>query len=161
MNLTDAKVLAQPRLDAAWLEPHWMPYTGNRNFKAHPRMIVGAEGCYYTDSNGRKIFDGLSGLWTCGLGHGRAEIVEAARHQLATLHRAISSLLARRSCHAPLDFRRVERIEQLISDLLNARRREANVRDLAIHAGRRRDRRRRIVLRTCCSIHVHLLFSFI
>jgi len=85
MNLTDAKVLAQPRTDAAWLEPHWMPYTGNRNFKANPRMIVGAEGCYYTDSDGRKIFDGLSGLWTCGLGHGRAEIVEAARHQLATL----------------------------------------------------------------------------
>ena len=85
MNLTDAKVLAQPRLDATWLEPHWMPYTGNRNFKANPRMIVGAEGCYYTDSNGRKIFDGLSGLWTCGLGHGRAEIVEAARQQLSTL----------------------------------------------------------------------------
>jgi beta-alanine--pyruvate transaminase len=85
MNLTDAKVLAAPRLDAAWLDPHWMPYTANRNFKANPRMIVGAEGCYYTDSNGRKIFDGLSGLWTCGLGHGRAEIVEAARHQLATL----------------------------------------------------------------------------
>ncbi|OQW88803.1 MAG: aspartate aminotransferase family protein [Rhodoferax ferrireducens] len=85
MNLTDTKVLAQPRTDAAWLEAHWMPYTGNRNFKAAPRMMARAEGCYYTDSEGRKIFDGLSGLWTCGLGHGRAEIVEAARHQLATL----------------------------------------------------------------------------
>src|SRR5450830_505817 len=83
--MNDAHHLTSPRLDAAWLEPHWMPYTGNRNFKANPRMIVGAEGCYYTDSDGRKIFDGLSGLWTCGLGHGRAEIVEAARHQLATL----------------------------------------------------------------------------
>ncbi len=85
MNLTDTKVLAQPRTDAAWLEPHWMPYTGNRNFKAAPRMMARAEGCYYFDSEGNKIFDGLSGLWTCGLGHGRAEIVEAARHQLATL----------------------------------------------------------------------------
>ena len=85
MNLTDTKVLAQPRLDAAWLDAHWMPFTGNRNFKANPRMIASAEGCYYTDMDGRKIFDGLSGLWTCGLGHGRAEIVEAARHQLATL----------------------------------------------------------------------------
>jgi len=85
MNLTDAKVLAQPRTDAAWLDAHWMPFTGNRNFKANPRMIASAEGCYYTDIDGRKIFDGLSGLWTCGLGHGRAEIVEAARHQLATL----------------------------------------------------------------------------
>jgi len=85
MNLTDAKVLAQPRTDAAWLDAHWMPFTGNRNFKANPRMMASAEGCYYTDVDGRKIFDGLSGLWTCGLGHGRAEIVEAARHQLATL----------------------------------------------------------------------------
>jgi len=85
MNLIDAKVLAQPRTDAAWLEAHWMPYTANRNFKANPRMMASAEGCYYTDIDGRKIFDGLSGLWTCGLGHGRAEIVEAARHQLATL----------------------------------------------------------------------------
>jgi beta-alanine--pyruvate transaminase len=48
-------------------------------------MMASAQGCYYTDVDGRKIFDGLSGLWTCGLGHGRAEIVEAARHQLATL----------------------------------------------------------------------------
>jgi beta-alanine--pyruvate transaminase len=62
-----------------------MPFTGNRNFKANPRMITRAEGCYYFDSNGRKIFDGLSGLWCSGLGHGRAEITEAATRQLATL----------------------------------------------------------------------------
>jgi beta-alanine--pyruvate transaminase len=30
--------------------PHWMPYTGNRNFKANPRMMVSAQGAYYTDS---------------------------------------------------------------------------------------------------------------
>ena len=23
-----------PRMDAAWLDAHWMPFTGNRNFKA-------------------------------------------------------------------------------------------------------------------------------
>ena len=40
-------------------------------------MMVSAKGCYYTDADGRKIFDGLSGLWCCGLGHGRAEIAEA------------------------------------------------------------------------------------
>ena len=85
MNPADAKELTKPRTDAAWLEAHWMPYTANRNFKANPRMMASAQGCYYTDVDGRKIFDGLSGLWTCGLGHGRAEIVEAARHQLATL----------------------------------------------------------------------------
>ena len=51
------------RTDAAWLDAHWMPFTGNRNFKANPRMIVGAEGAYLRDDKGRKIFDGLSGLW--------------------------------------------------------------------------------------------------
>ncbi|MDH1702401.1 aspartate aminotransferase family protein [Comamonas terrigena] len=65
------------RMDAAWLDAHWMPFTGNRNFKANPRMIVGAQGAYLHDSAGRKIFDGLSGLWCSGLGHGRKEIAEA------------------------------------------------------------------------------------
>ncbi len=71
--------------DRAWLESHWMPYTANRSFKQNPRMMVSAQGCYYTDNHGRKIFDGLSGLWTCGLGHGRTEIAEAIGRQAATL----------------------------------------------------------------------------
>ena len=33
-------------------------------------MMVGAQGAYYTDQHGKKIFDGLSGLWCAGLGHG-------------------------------------------------------------------------------------------
>lgn len=82
MNKPDSKQL---RTDAPWLEAHWMPYTGNRQFKANPRMIVGADGAYYTDANGKKIFDGLSGLWCCGLGHNRREIVEAVQKQVATL----------------------------------------------------------------------------
>jgi beta-alanine--pyruvate transaminase len=62
-----------------------MPFTANREFKAHPRMIVAAEGAYYTDDSGKKIFDGLSGLWCCGLGHGRREIIEAVSKQVAAL----------------------------------------------------------------------------
>ncbi len=77
--------ITETRQDAAWLDAHWMPYTGNRDFKANPRMIVGAKGNYYVDSNGKKILDGLSGLWCSGLGHGRSEITEAVRHQMATL----------------------------------------------------------------------------
>jgi len=68
-----------------WLEAHWMPYTGNRDFKANPRMIVGAQGNYYVDAHGGKILDGLSGLWCCGLGHGRQEITAAVTRQMATL----------------------------------------------------------------------------
>ena len=73
----DPTPAAAVRTDAAWLEAHWMPFTGNRNFKANPRMVVGAQGAYYTDAEGRKIFDGLSGLWCSGLGHGRKEIADA------------------------------------------------------------------------------------
>ena len=73
------------RTDAAWLEAHWMPFTGNRQFKADPRIIVEGKGAYFTDADGRKIFDGLSGLWCTGLGHGRTEIVEAVSKQIAKL----------------------------------------------------------------------------
>src|SRR6201990_1794823 len=82
MNHTDPKLT---RTDAAWLDAHWMPFTGNRQFKANPRMFVAAEGVYYTDANGKQVLDGLSGLWCTGLGHGRREIVEASSRQGATL----------------------------------------------------------------------------
>lgn len=87
MNLLDMPQTAAGavRRDAAWLDAHWMPFTANRQFKADPRMIVEAKGAYYTDSDGRKIFDGLSGLWCCGLGHGRPEITEAVSRQIAKL----------------------------------------------------------------------------
>jgi len=67
------------------LASHWMPFTGNRQFKQDPRLMVSAEGRYYQDANGRNIFDGLSGLWTCGLGHSRAEINEAVAKQVKEL----------------------------------------------------------------------------
>lgn len=72
--------LSQDQLDA-----HWMAYTGNRQFKKDPRIITSAKGAYYTDAEGRQIFDGLSGLWTCGAGHVRPEITEAVSQQIATL----------------------------------------------------------------------------
>ena len=67
------------------LEAHWMPYTGNRQFKDNPRLMASAKGAYYTDTNGKEIFDGLSGLWTCGLGHGRDEITAAVSAQMTKL----------------------------------------------------------------------------
>ncbi len=73
------------RKDAAWLDAHWMPFTANRQFKADPRLIVEAKGAYLTDSDGRKVFDGLSGLWCTGLGHCRPEISEAVSRQIAKL----------------------------------------------------------------------------
>jgi len=72
-------------LSRAELEAYWMPYTANRQFKDDPRMIVEGQGCYLTDASGRKILDGLSGLWTCGAGHSRVEIAEAVSKQLRQL----------------------------------------------------------------------------
>ena len=80
-----ATATAGPRMDAAWLDAHWMPFTANRNFKADPRIVVEASGAYFTDAEGRKIFDGLSGLWCSGLGHGRREITEAVSRQVHKL----------------------------------------------------------------------------
>ena len=86
MDMTDSQRLTPAaRTDAEWLAAHWMPYTGNRQFKADPRLIVGAQGAYFTSHDGRQIFDGLSGLWCSGLGHGRKEITEAVSRQVATL----------------------------------------------------------------------------
>ena len=67
------------------LEAHWMAYTGNRQFKDDPRMIVAAEGIHFIDDKGRKILDGLSGLWCSGAGHNRPEITAAVISQLQTL----------------------------------------------------------------------------
>ncbi|AQR66432.1 aspartate aminotransferase family protein [Aquaspirillum sp. LM1] len=63
----------------------WMPFTANRQFKANPRMLVSADGMYYTDADGRQVLDGCAGLWCVNAGHNRRPIVEAIQHQAATL----------------------------------------------------------------------------
>lgn len=67
------------------MRSHWMPFTANRNFLRDPRIVVGAEGAYLTTSDGRRLYDSLSGLWCCGAGHGRREIADAVHRQLSTL----------------------------------------------------------------------------
>src|ERR1700761_1800144 len=47
------------------LDAYWMPFTANRAYKAAPRMMVAAEGMYYTSDDGRRILDGTAGLWCC------------------------------------------------------------------------------------------------
>ncbi len=66
------------------LEQHWMPFSGNRDFKENPRLIVQGEGVYYTDHKGGKVIDGSSGLFCCPLGHGRKDIADAVHKQLLT-----------------------------------------------------------------------------
>ncbi|ATX67007.1 aspartate aminotransferase family protein [Roseinatronobacter bogoriensis] len=67
------------------LRAFWMPFTANRQFKQAPRMLVEAEGMFYTTSDGRQVLDGTAGLWCCNAGHKRPRIVEAIQKQAAEL----------------------------------------------------------------------------
>ena len=67
------------------LEAFWMPFTANRQFKANPRMFVGAKDMHYTTADGRQILDGTAGLWCVNAGHGRPRIVKAVQDQVAEM----------------------------------------------------------------------------
>ncbi|HYD65194.1 aspartate aminotransferase family protein [Azospirillum sp.] len=67
------------------LAAYWMPFTANRQFKAAPRLLVGAEGMHYTSHDGRRVLDGTAGLWCCNAGHARPKIVQAVQRQIAEL----------------------------------------------------------------------------
>ena len=67
------------------LEHYWMPFTGNRYFKANPLLIATAEGMYVTTTDGNKILDSIAGLWCCTAGHCHPKIVAAIQSQVATL----------------------------------------------------------------------------
>src|SRR3546814_6954190 len=68
----------------------WMPFTANRQFKQHPRLLAKAKGMYYTASDGHRILDGTAGLWCVNAGHGRQEIIDAISRQAAELDYAPS-----------------------------------------------------------------------
>ena len=48
-------------------------------------IMVRGEGTHVWDANGKKYFDGLSGLFTNMLGHGRSDIGAAAAEQISTM----------------------------------------------------------------------------
>jgi putrescine aminotransferase len=53
--------------------------------KKGTRVISRAEGVYLYESDGRRILDGMSGLWCVNLGYGRRELADAAYKQLLEL----------------------------------------------------------------------------
>jgi len=69
-----------PNLDA-----YWMPFTGNRYFKANPLLIESAEGMHVTTTDGREVLDAISGLWCCNAGHCHPKVVAAIQSQAARL----------------------------------------------------------------------------
>jgi len=63
----------------------WMPFTNNRDFKAHPRLLVSAKGMYYKDVDGNQILDGTAGLWCVPCGHAQPKIVAAVSEMVGQL----------------------------------------------------------------------------
>ena len=79
-------------------------------------IIVRGEGHRIWDDKGRSYFDGLSGLFTVQVGHGRVELAQAAAEQAAKLayfplwsyaHPAAIELAERLAGYAPGDLNRV------------------------------------------------------
>jgi adenosylmethionine-8-amino-7-oxononanoate aminotransferase len=95
----------------------WMHFARLGSYADHDvPVIVRGQGCYVFDEHGRRYLDGLAGLFTVQLGHGRAELAEAARAQAEELayfpiwsyaHPAAIRLAARVAELAPGDLNRV------------------------------------------------------
>ncbi len=89
--------------------PFFMPFSMNRQFKKHPRLLARAEGMYYYTPEGRKILDGTAGLWCVNAGHCRKKIVDAVARGVATLDFAPPFNMGH-----PLAFEFAERIAPLL-----------------------------------------------
>jgi adenosylmethionine-8-amino-7-oxononanoate aminotransferase len=96
----------------------WMHFTRLGSYGAHhevPVMVRG-EGAYVWDQHGKRYLDGLAGLFTSQLGHGRTELAEAASKQASELayfplwtyaHPRAIELAERVAALAPGDLNRV------------------------------------------------------
>jgi putrescine aminotransferase len=62
------------------------PFTDSRELhETGTRVIARGEGVYVWDHDGRRLLDGMSGLWCVNVGYGRGELIEAADSQMREL----------------------------------------------------------------------------
>ena len=95
----------------------WMHFTKLGAFSPDEvPVITRGEGCYVYDQHGKRYLDGLSGLFTVQVGHGRRELADAAARQAETLayfpvwsfaHEPAITLAERLAALAPGDLNRV------------------------------------------------------
>jgi adenosylmethionine-8-amino-7-oxononanoate aminotransferase len=95
----------------------WMHFTRLATYETHEvPVIVRGEGAYVWDQHGKKYLDGLAGLFTSQLGHGRTELAEAGAKQASTLayfplwtyaHPRAVELAERIAAYTPGDLNRV------------------------------------------------------
>ncbi len=64
----------------------WMHFTRMGSYEhSEVPVIVRGDGCYVYDEHGKRYLDGLSALYCVNIGHGRAELGEAAARQAKEL----------------------------------------------------------------------------
>jgi beta-alanine--pyruvate transaminase len=91
-----------------------MPFTANRQFKAAPRLLVRAQGMYYTSQDGARVLDAVAGLWCVNAGHCREEIAAAIARQSRELDFAPSFQMGH-----PLAFEAAQRVAGLMPERLD------------------------------------------
>jgi putrescine---pyruvate transaminase len=66
---------------------HLHPFTDHKEMHGQQgtHVIVSGDGCYLTDATGRRLLDGLAGLWCVNVGYGRREIIDAVNEQMRRL----------------------------------------------------------------------------
>ena len=104
---------AQATMQPEQMDALWMPFTANRQFKKHPRMLASAAGMHYRTTDDREILDATGGLWCCNAGHARPRIIEAVSRQIATMDFAPTFQMGH-----PLPFVLAERLAQIAPDPL-------------------------------------------
>lgn len=84
--MTAAKPVVLSNARSAWQmdRDHVLhPYTDFSSFaETGSQIIESAQGMYVTDDRGRRLLDGIAGLWCVNIGHGRKEMAEAISRQV-------------------------------------------------------------------------------
>jgi adenosylmethionine-8-amino-7-oxononanoate aminotransferase len=110
---TTSRLAASAR-DHLWM--HFSRHSAISAGQADVPVIVRGEGAYIFDEQGRRYLDGLAGLFTVQVGHGRTELAEAAARQAKELaffplwsyaHPRAIELAERLAAQAPGDLNRV------------------------------------------------------
>ncbi|MGQ0457703.1 MAG: aspartate aminotransferase family protein [Hyphomicrobium sp.] len=78
--------ISQTQLRELDARHHLHPFSNHQSLRAvGARVIVKGEGPYLWDSEGKRILDGMAGLWTTSVGYGRKELADAAAKQIMEL----------------------------------------------------------------------------
>ena len=83
----------------------FIDYHATSEFLQHPLVIERAKGLYYWDTEGKRYFDAIGGIFVAVLGHGHPRVMQAMRDQMdkVTFAPPLHSIT-----NVPLDF--VERL---------------------------------------------------